>query len=55
LMGLPAHLPAEGSERGEFAVVLDVGWRRVAVDNHWLVQHESGSPLVVSPDALGLG
>ncbi|TMB11234.1 MAG: hypothetical protein E6J65_27165 [Deltaproteobacteria bacterium] len=45
---LASHLPAEAAELGEVAVIFDIGWRRVAVDDHRLILDESATSLVVT-------
>src|SRR6266849_3100795 len=51
---LTSHLPAKRAELGEVVLVLDIGGRRVAMDDPRLVPDQGATSLVVAPDTLGL-
>jgi hypothetical protein len=49
---IPASKPFEAPEFGQVSGILNVGGRRVAMDNDRLVLHECPISFIVSPDAL---
>src|SRR5882672_1651660 len=52
LIGLPPHTTAEAPQFAKLGFVFDVGGRRVAMRDHWFVEHQGATSIVIPPNTL---